>query len=122
MGRGFCLDVGCLFVFFTTIPQKGNAFFFKLTKTHSKFSWDNFQERKACGHLTRLPSLLRVPTMALLLLLAWSSHSISAGSSTFSHHCFKTMEKSFQPGLLHKDLQCCSGLVGRESHEFFSIF
>lgn len=53
---------------------------------------------------------------------AWSSHSISAGSSTFSHHCFKTMEKSFQPGLLYKDLQCCSGLVGRECHEFFSIF
>lgn len=53
---------------------------------------------------------------------AWSSHSISAGSSTFSHHCFKTMEKSFQPGLLYRDLQCCSGLVGRECHEFFSIF
>lgn len=53
MVRGFCLDVGWVFFF---LPQKGNAFFFKLTETHSKISWDNFQECKARGHLQGSPA------------------------------------------------------------------
>lgn len=46
---------GCWVVFFF-LPQKGNAFFFKLTETHSKISWDNFQECKARGHLQGSPA------------------------------------------------------------------